>query len=186
MKTTRHIAAAIVLLLFCLLVGLTRAEEPQGRERVLAVARGLVGTQEATGRNDGPQIEAILHAAGANKGDPYCAAFNFWCYQQAGFARLVPRSAWSPDWVDRPTWTLRNGGRTPLPGDSWGIFFPRRGRVAHTGLVESWGRDVVVTIEANTSPMAEPGSGKDRDGDGIWRKRRLTRQIHSVRSWFPN
>lgn len=152
------------------------------RDRVLFEALALVGTREATGRNDGPVIEAILASTGNVKGDPYCAAFNFYVYQRAGLARLVPRSAWSPAWVARPTWTRAAGGIPPLPGDAFGIWFANRGRVAHTGLVRRWG-SVVVTVEANTSPEASSGEA-DRNGDGIWSKRRLQRQIHSVRNWI--
>lgn len=154
------------------------------RERVLSIAVSLIGTTEATGRNDGPIIEAILKSAGASKGDPYCAAFNFWCYQQAGLAHLVPRSAWSPDWVRNPTWTLANGGKTPLPADAFGIYFASKGRVAHTGLIRQWGKSVVVTVEANTSPQTATGEA-DRNGDGIWSKRRLRSQIYAVKSWLP-
>lgn len=156
------------------------------RDRVLAVATSLIGTREATGKNDGPVVEAILHSAGAEKGDPYCAAFNFYCYQQAGLAKLVPRSAWSPDWVRNPTWTLAKGGTAPQPADSFGIYFQSKGRVAHTGLIRKWGDRVLVTIEANTSPEAAPGTAADRDGGGIWSKRRLVRQIHSARDWIAN
>lgn len=181
--------ALILTLLFAATVchgqdrgGASQASEG-ARERVLAVAASLIGTTEATGKNDGPVIEAILNAAGASKGDPYCAAFNFWCYSQAGLASLVPRSAWSPDWVRKPTWTLANGGKTPLPADTFGIYFASKGRVAHTGLIRQWGKSVVVTVEANTSPQAATGEA-DRNGDGIWSKRRLTRQIYAVRNWI--
>lgn len=154
------------------------------RERVLGVATALIGTAEATGKNDGPKIEAILASTGNRKGDPYCAAFNFYCYREAGLAKLVPRSAWSPDWVKNPTWTLAQGGREPQPADAFGIYFPRKERVAHTGLVKKWSAPTVLTIEGNTSPEAAAGSAADRDGGGIWSKRRLVRQIHSARDWI--
>ncbi len=155
------------------------------RQAVLDAGRRLLGTTEATGRNDGPVIEAILKAVGLNRGDPYCAAFNFWCYRAAGLAERVPRSGWSPAWVASPTWR-RGKGRTPRPADAFGIWFARKRRVAHTGLIEKWGAKSAVTIEANTSPSAEFGAASDRDGDGIWRKRRLIRQIDAVRDWIGN
>jgi hypothetical protein len=153
------------------------------RERVLSVAQSLVGTTEATGRNDGPVIERILESTGNRKGDPYCAAFNYYCYEEAGLGQLVPRSAWSPSWVAKPTWTRAEGGRTPEPADAFGIYFKAKKRVAHTGLVKKWGQ-AVVTLEGNTSPDAAAGSAADRDGGGIWSKRRLQSQIHSVRNWI--
>lgn len=159
---------------------------PGPRQRVLVTAESLIGTTEATGKNDGPIIEAILSSTGNRKGDPYCAAFNYYCYREAGLAKLVPRSAWSPDWVKNPTWTLAEGGRTPQPADAFGIYFPSKKRVAHTGLVKKWSAPTVLTIEGNTSPEAAAGTAADRDGGGIWSKRRLVRQIHSARDWIAN
>lgn len=155
------------------------------REKILLVARGLIGTQEKTGKNDGTQIDRILASVGLEgSGAPYCAAFNRFCYDGAGLRAFGPRSALAAVWVTRPTWTRASGGKTPLPGDPWGIYFPAKGRVAHTGLVEKWGSSVVVTIEGNTSPEAAAGSEADRNGDGVWRKRRLIRQIYAVRNWL--
>lgn len=154
------------------------------RERVLFEASQLVGTVEATGRNDGPIVEAILASTGNHRGDPWCAAANRYVYDAAGFRAFGPRSAWSPDWVASPTWTRQRGGPDPLPGDAFGIYFASKGRVAHTGLVRKWG-PAVLTYEGNTSPDAVPGSAADRDGGGYFSKRRLRSQIFSTRSWLP-
>jgi hypothetical protein len=158
------------------------SEDP--RQEIIAVAKGLLGTTEATGKNDGPVIEKIQAATGNKKGDPYCASFNYYVYREAGYGQLVPRSAWSPSWVARPTWTRAQGGRRPQPADAFGIWFASKERVAHTGLVLQWGEESVVTLEANTSPGASAGSAADRNGDGIWSKRRLQRQVYSVRNWI--
>lgn len=146
------------------------------RERILTVARSLIGIREATGHNDGPIVEAILASTGNAKGDPWCAAANYYVYSRAGYGYLVPRSAWSPDWVAGATWK-QGRGTTPLPADSFGIYFSSLGRVGHTGLIEQWSNSVAVTLEGNTNDQLS------RDGDGYYRKRRLTRQIYAVRSW---
>lgn len=169
-------------LLSLLALALTASAEP--RAAVLAAAQSAVGWQEATGRNDGPQIERILAGTGNRRGDPYCAAFVYWSGLTAGFPKLYPRSAWSPDMVAAPTWTRARGGREPQPADTFGIYFPAKGRVAHTGLIEQNRGSVFVTIEGNTSPDAAPGSAADRDGGGVWRKRRLRSQVHAVRDWI--
>lgn len=156
------------------------------RKRVLSTALALIGTRETTGKNDGPIIEDILASTGNAKGDPYCAAFCYWCYLQSGIGNIVPRSAWSPDWVARPTWTRERGGATPRPGDPFGIYFASKNRVAHVGLVRQWGRQSVITVEANTSPEAAAGSAADRDGGGIWSKRRLIRQVYASRNWIKD
>lgn len=157
---------------------------PDPRQEILTVAKGLLGTTEATGKNDGPIIEKIQASTGNKKGDPYCASFNYYVYREAGYGALVPRSAWSPSWVAQPSWTRASGGLTPLPADAFGIWFASKDRVAHTGLVSKWGDEVVLTVEANTSPSASAGSAADRNGDGIWSKRRLVRQVYSVRNWL--
>jgi hypothetical protein len=170
----------LLLTVFCVYA---QAEE-HARVKIIQVADGLVGVKEATGRNDGELIEKILASVELSKGAPYCAAFNYWCYQQAGEGAMVPKSGWSPDWLKKPTWTRSSGGENPKPADAFGIFFKTKGRIAHTGLVKKWGNSVVVTVEGNTSPEAQAGSAADRDGGGIWSKRRLKIQIYSARNWL--
>lgn len=162
--------------------------EPLGtRDRVIAEASKLIGQQETHGNNRSPVIDKMNRLTGAPMGSPYCASFNAYVYTQANVPRTGwPLSAWSPSWVARPTWTRANGGQTPKPGDAFGIYFTNLKRVAHTGLVEDWGKTSVVTLEANTSPNAAIGSEADRNGDGIFRKRRLIRTIHSVRNWIDD
>jgi len=161
----------------------TPAPTPTTRERVMTEASSLVGLRETHGRNRSPIIDAMNRLTGAPFGSPWCASFNAYIYDQAAVTPPWPRSAWSPDWVQSPTWTRGKGGKTPLPGDAFGIWFSNKGRVAHTGLIEKWG-DAVVTIEGNTGPTGSVGEA-DRNGDGSYRKRRLPRQIHSVRDWIP-
>jgi len=153
------------------------------RARVVAAADAMLGWHEATGRNDGRHIDSILAAVGmAGTRAPYCAAFVVKAGDDA-FGRALnpyPRSAWSPAMLPRPTWTRAKGGPEPRAGDTFGVYFPAKGRVAHTGLVRRNLGNVIETIEGNTSPDAAPGSAADRDGGGVYRKRRLRRQIHAT------
>ena len=167
-----------------LVVGV-EAQGAGARDRIITVAKSLIGTQEKTGHNDGKAIDRILASVGLEgTGAPYCAAFNRFVYDESNLRKAGPRSALASAWVQAPTWTTKDGGRTPLSGDAWGIYFPSKGRVAHTGLVWVWGNSTVKTIEANTSPEATAGSAADRNGDGIWSKVRLKRQIFSARNWL--
>lgn len=156
---------------------------PPVRDRIIYEASRLVGLKETHGPNRSPVIDAMNRLTGAEMGSPWCASFNAYVYNLAKVPKGWPRSAWSPDWVANPTWTRAKGGTTPLPGDSFGVYFPSKGRVAHTGLIEKWG-DSVLTLEGNTGPTGSVGEA-DRNGDGSYRKRRLRTQIHSVRSWIP-
>jgi hypothetical protein len=175
---------SISIFLFVCLSFTGTCEDLSSREKIVKVGTELVGTQEATGRNDGEVVEKILNSVGLSKGAPYCAAFNYWCYLQAGESSKVPRSGWSPDWVRNPSWKRSSGGETPKPGDAFGIFFKSKNRVAHTGLVKKWGNSIAITVEGNTAPEAAAGSAADRDGGGIWSKRRLKNQIYSVKNWL--
>lgn len=168
---------------------LTKPEKPQAppvltpRQKVLRVAGGEVGVQEKTGRNDG-EVDKYLAAVGlGGSRAPYCAAFNFWVGKQAlGSANPYPKSAWSPDHVVRG---MRVTAATQVKGgEAFGIWFASKGRIAHTGLLERRDGDWLITIEANTSPTAAVGSAADRDGQGVYRKRRHWRTVHSTRDWL--
>lgn len=155
------------------------------RTRIMDVARSQIGTRERTGNNDGPVDKYLVAVGLGGTRNPYCAAFVRWCGVEAlGKGCPYPRSAWSPDMVAKPTW--KNGkGTAPRAGDTFGIWFASKGRIAHTGLVESVRGSMLVTVEANTSPDAGTGTAADREGGGVWRRYRPLATIHSVRSWLP-
>ena len=149
------------------------------REKVVAVYTSQIGVREATGKNDGVQVETYLRYTKLGKGYAWCAAFTCWVYGQAGV--MNPRSAWAPAMVPPGKviynlTTKKNG--VPRGGDVFGIYFPKMKRVAHVGFVDQWGPKEVVTVEGNTN-----GAGS-REGDGVYKKKRLTRQIHSVASYM--
>lgn len=177
---------SVIILAFASLKAIPEkpAPEPTSREKVLAVASTQVGIVEATGKNDGP-VEKYIASVGLNPkaGYPYCAAFNFWVGREAlGSANPYPKSAWSPDHV-------KGGSRvtsstTIKGGEAFGIWFRSKGRIAHTGLLERRDGSNLITIEANTSAAAAVGSAADRDGQGVYRKRRHWRTVHSMRDWI--
>ena len=143
------------------------------KERLLVVeqARKSIGIREATGRNDGALVDEILSSVGlARTKAPWCAAFIVWVGDKAFGSSLFnpyPRSGWSPVFVAKPTWDRQRRGTPLKPADVFGIWFNSMGRVAHVGLVEKNEGDWLVTIEGNTN------GGGSRDGDGVYRRRRL-------------
>ncbi|SKB76616.1 CHAP domain-containing protein [Daejeonella lutea] len=64
--------------------------------------------------------------------------------------------------------------RSPEMGDVFGLYFPEKGRIAHVGFVDEWKDGWVTTVEGNTNVLGS------RDGDGVYRKRRLIRSICKV------
>lgn len=144
------------------------------REQVVGTALSQLGVYELTGNNDGEQVERYLKTVGLKKGSPWCAAFVSWCYTQHCVSN--PKSGWCPSWFTKDN-TLGKDER-PLQGDVFGIYFKSKGRVAHVGMVLEWGDSIVLTIEGNTN---DAGS---REGDGVYKKRRIKNQIYKVSRWL--
>ena len=62
----------------------------------------------------------------------------------------------------------------PRAGDVFGIYFPEKKRIAHVGFIDQWDENWLITVEGNTN------SSGDREGDGVYRKRRPIRSIYRV------
>lgn len=140
-----------------------------------------IGVREATGNNDGIEVEKFLKSTGLGKGYAWCAAFVNWCFIQCGI-KTVKSPAWSPSWFpnDKVIYKRNNTiKRQPQSGDVFGIWFSSKKRVAHVGFIDDWqnGSDYAITVEGNTNTAGS------RDGDGVYKKRRLKRQIYVVSSY---
>jgi hypothetical protein len=155
------------------------------RQLVIDMAMTQVGIMEATGRNDGP-VEKYIASVGMDPkaGLPYCAAFNYWVGREAlGSRNPYPKSAWSPSHVSggvSPTSTNIKGAET------FGIYFNNLKRIGHTGFVKERSGSYLITIEANTSSNAAVGSAADRDGQGVFSKRRHINTVRLVRDWIKD
>lgn len=168
--------------------GATGSVEASPRDRLQQIYLGEVGVRERTGRNDGERVAEYLRYTHLGEGYAWCASFVSWVYGQAGYAE--PRTAWSPSLFPskRVIWERGRGLRPiakspaatllPQKGDVFGIYFNSVKRIAHAGFVDEWGDKYVITVEGNTN---EAGS---REGDGVYRKRRLVSSIYQVASWL--
>ena len=137
-----------------------------------------IGVREATGNNDGPEVEMYLKHVGKWKGLPWCSAFVAWCLSEADIPHTV--NAWSPTSENRRNFVYRNKAfsKEPAPGDVFTIFYPRLKRVGHTGFYHKNQNDfIIVTVEGNTN---EAGS---REGNGVYKKYRPLKTIHSISRW---
>ncbi|MET1057088.1 MAG: CHAP domain-containing protein [Pedobacter sp.] len=150
---------------------LKHSQQKPSRFTITEIANNELGVKELTCHNDGARVEAYLSVVKLKKGAPWCAAFVSWVYQKAGFPK--PRSGWSPDLFPRSRLA-----RSALPGDVIGIYFPDLKRVAHVGIVISQKGDYIYTTEGNTTLQG------GRDGDGVFRKVRHVRTIHSIADWY--
>ncbi|SDM40755.1 CHAP domain-containing protein [Pedobacter antarcticus] len=167
-----------IILLIGLLFGFLSPSAAQPgnllRDQIRTTYSSQIGVRELTGRNDGKEVEAYLKYVWLAKGNPWCAAFVSWCYGQNKVSK--PRSGGCVQLMEQGKLIYISGKTIIQPeyGDVFFIWFENKKRVAHTGFIEKWSDTWVDTVEGNTN---EAGS---REGDGVYHKKRLKRQIYSA------
>lgn len=173
-------AENLIIYLYLLFISILTSPVEQNtvRDDVLTTAANEVGVLEV-GNNRGARVEEYLAVTGLGGGNPWCAAFVAWVYDSNGVA--IPRSAaWSPSWFPSAK-TVHTRGVNEFnytAGDVFGIWYQSKKRVAHVGLIVGDDGDFVKTIEGNTN---DEGS---REGNGVWRRKRLKRQVYQVANWI--
>jgi len=181
-------------------------------KRVQQIYTSQIGIREK-GANSGPAVEKYLSYVDLPKGNPWCAAFVCWALGEAGVRN--PRSGWSPDLfpvsktiydrvdngklkrVESGEWRMENVAlqglnalttlnsqlstfNSPGTGDVFALYFPEKGRIAHVGFIDQWDGTWLITVEGNTNVSG------GREGDGVYRKRRLVRSIYKVARYIKN
>jgi LysM repeat protein len=139
-----------------------------------------IGIRELTGHNDGDDVEKYLKSAGLSKGYPWCASFVYWTFLNCGDTLDLKYPAWVPSYFpENKLIYVRNKlkNRNPKYGDLIGIWFNSKNRLAHIGFYDGENRNFYFTVEGNTNIAGS------REGDGVYRKRRIKRQVHSISSW---
>ncbi len=156
--------------------------------RALEVAASQVGVMEQPlGSNRGPQVDQYLKSTGTPFGSAWCAAFLYWCFDQAadplGRANpLVRTGGVLAHWNGArtrgiPRLLAENAIANPALVRPGLIFVISHGAgTGHTGLVEGVEAGKLVTIEGNTN---DNGS---REGIGVFR--RFQRKINSINKGF--
>lgn len=149
--------------------------------RLTAAAHVSVGLHEQGGANRGQWVEHVLKFVGLKPGQPWCAAL----------VSYLGAKAFQPAALKggKSSWPLPlTGGcavlgdfaikhdllrSKPLPGDVFLVWFPSKGRFAHTGIIVGEcvelgdGRWSATTIEGNTS------DGGSREGWGTLKRTRV-------------
>lgn len=143
------------------------------RNLVKTIYDSQIGILE-TGSNRGPEVKKYLRYVNVKEGNPWCAAFVCWVLGNAGVSN--PRSAWSPDLFPKSKIIWARGNARPKfwAGDVFGLFFAEKNRIAHAGFIDQQKEDWLITVEGNTNISSE------REGDGVYRKRRLVRSVYRV------
>ena len=168
----------LLCFLFAFVISCTSIKCADNRSLVKEKYTSFLGVREATGHNDGKEVEQFLKAVHSQKGSAWCAAFV--CYVLNACSIANPMSAWSPALFNQNVIYKRGGlkNKTPCAGDVFGLYFNNLKRVAHVGFVDKWTNQYVITVEGNTN---EAGS---REGDGVYRKRRPVRTIYIVSNYI--
>jgi putative peptidoglycan binding protein/CHAP domain-containing protein len=138
--------------------------------------------EQPLGSNRGPQVEEYLRSVGADPGQPWCAAFVYFCFQRGaiarGFANPVIRTASVAEhWNRAGVAGIRRLGTNECtenpalvkPGMVFIMIHPNG--TGHSGLVEKVTGTLLTTIEGNTN---ENGS---REGIGVFRHKRTIASV---------
>jgi hypothetical protein len=155
-----------------------------------AAAREIGIMEEPRGSNRGPRVDEYLRAAGLDPAAgsfPWCAAFVFWCAEQAaqGLGRgnpVVRTAGVLAHWQKAGQAGVRRIVSADATADPASVqpgmifIMDFGGGAGHTGLVEQVDGGRLVTIEGNTN---DDGS---RDGVGVFR--RAGRKILSINRGF--
>jgi len=155
---------------------------------VLGVAAKEIGVMEdPLGSNSGPRVNQYLESVGDKAGLPWCAAFVYWCFQQAASAVQLPnpaiRTGGAVDLWDqagargiRRVATAEAAARPILVQPGMVFVMATGGGHGHVGLVEKVQGVVLTTIEGNTN------NGGSREGIGVFR--RTTRRMGQINRGF--
>lgn len=145
-------------------------------DHILNTARSQLGTVEGRGC-----IQKYGAFYGMN-GVAWCAQFQWWVFNEARAANLIPKTAYTPTFY---LWFQGRGqaGRAPRPGALVFYNWPDRvNRIQHVGIVEAvLGGGRIQTIEGNTTSGA---AGNQSAGGGVWRRVRGTSAV--VGYGYPN
>lgn len=190
-------ALLAIAIVFTLLVGNSLAHDLDTmtctlQHHTIDAASALVGTREATGKNDGPEVEKILGYVGLPKGNPYCMATVVYAYhlgaQRLKIKDVIPKYArvsmmWNytnanPFKYKIITPVSLKLGTNKLEQADISIHSRSGGTESnfngHTGVIlEQIGNTMFSAVEGNTGLSKDQG-----EGDGICIKKRYISKMN--------
>lgn len=143
---------------------------------VIKIAQKEIGViEKPPGSNRGARVEEYLSSVKIGPGNAWCAAFVYWCFQQASFKLnrvnpLVRTAGCMQHWLNTKGVKIASADAISNPSliEPGAIFIiSRGGDKGHTGIVTGIRAGYIQTIEGNTnsSHSAEGGSVCE-----LWRK----------------
>jgi hypothetical protein len=170
--------------LFGVMGTVPETDAKKGLEAVLQIAQTEVGTLEVpVGSNWGPKVEAYLRSSGVTFPAAWCAAFVYWCFNEAATAAGTANPVYKTAGV-MMHWNKTTGKKilakdateNPLlikPGHIFIMSFG--GGLGHTGLVKAVNGGFITVIEGNTN------NNGSREGIGVFER---TRKVSSINKGF--
>lgn len=184
----RTYATRIFLVFFFGLVLLLSGKaqtESELRKALTDTLNSQLFVREATGHNDGVDVERYLKFVGRTQGDAWCAAFASYNLHAVGIQKPInPLTAWAPAFsnVKYVTWSQclqkQHKARKPNPGDCFTLFYPQLNRVGHVGFIVAESGNYFITIEGNT------GLSGSREGSGVHKLKRAKNKVYSTSDYI--
>lgn len=189
-KDERHTASIIFYLAFFfgmiwLVSGKAATPESMIRKKLVDTLHSQLYIREATGRNDGVEVEKYLTFVGRFKGDAWCAAFASWNLHAVGItAPPNPKSGWSPNF-STPQYTIwshelvkKRKEKAIHQGDCFTLYYNDIKRVGHVGFIVDEKENYFITIEGNT------GTTGSREGSGVHKYKRPKSKVYRVTNYI--
>lgn len=159
-------------------------------QTTLAVAASQIGVMEdPPGSNKGPEVDKYLKSVGLGPGYAWCAAFVYWVFEKAATTLEVINPViqtasvlahWNQAGRKGITRLLPNEMQEDFSLITPGLIFviSLKGNDGHTGIVEGFRDDRLITIEGNTNISG------GREGVGVFR--RTSRKLSDINKGFIN
>lgn len=164
----------ILILLFCF-----SHHHCVSQSCVVQTYHSQVGVREASGKNDGKQVEAYLKAVKLGKGYAWCAAYVKWVFDQCGIKTTINAMALSAHRPGHFVYLKGNKIREPVAGDVFTLYYAHLKRIGHTGFFDKHINDKIYrTVEGNTNAAGS------REGDGVYVKYRSYNSTYSINRWI--
>lgn len=195
MRTARLLLVFLLVIALCVAMALPghaqpgRAIQARNATAVLAWHATHLNVREATGNNDGPQIDAWLRLVGSPLRSPWCGATQGAC--QVANRLPMPRAAGAArSWaVPVRTYYVRavRGALDSLrPGHCVLFYYANLGRIGHIGRLVAAQRPLRkgrpargwLVVAGNT------GTGGGRDGAGIHQYFYPAADLYAVANWL--
>ena len=140
-------------------------------ERLVEYANYYVGVHEATGHNDGVNVEEFQKAVdGKASGESWCMAFVQFCVKNVAGEQEPPApiSLFATEHC-MTAWNKSTNSRSDEPKKGFIVIWNHEGTSnGHTGIITDVDGDTLYTIEGNTSDS----SHVEANGDGVYLKKR--------------